>query len=160
MGIKAWWGATLLLGVSLLVHAEGLHLPAPAAKATCPVCGMFVSLYPDWTATVVYKDGAAAHFDGAKDLFKYLLNLAQYAPQRSAADITVIGVTDYYNVTRIDARSAWYVIGSDTLGPMGNELVPLASEAEAQEFRQDHHGTRILHFSDVTQELLEQLDKK
>ena len=160
MGIKRYWGAVLLFGVSLLLHAQALQLPAPSAKDTCPVCGMFVSLYPDWTATVVYKDGHVAHFDGAKDLFKYLLNLAKYAPQRNAADITAIGVTDYYNVTRIDARSAWYVIGSDTLGPMGHELVPLATEAEAQEFRKDHHGTRILRFTDITQEVLEQLDQR
>lgn len=160
MGIKSWWGAVLLCSLSFLVHAQELQLPAPDAKTTCPVCGMFVSLYPDWTATVVYKDGHSAHFDGAKDLFKYLLHLAKYAPQRNANDITVIGVTDYYNVQRIDAHSAWYVIGSDTLGPMGHELIPLANEAEAQEFRKDHHGTRILRFNDVTQELLEQLDKR
>ena len=160
MGIKRYWGAVLLLSVSLLLHAQALQLPASSAKDTCPVCGMFVSLYPDWTATVVYKDGHIAHFDGAKDLFKYLLNLAKYAPQRSAADITAIGVTDYYNVTRIDARSAWYVTGSDTLGPMGHELVPLATEAEAQEFRKDHHGKDILRFTDITQEVLEQLDQR
>ena len=159
MGIKSWWGAALL-SVSLLVHAQDLQLPTPDAKATCPVCGMFVSLYPDWTATVVYRDGHSAHFDGAKDLFKYLLNLAKYAPQRRVDELAKIAVTDYYNVKRIDAHSAWYVIGSDTLGPMGHELIPLATQAEAQEFLKDHHGTRILRFNDITQELLEQLDKK
>lgn len=159
MGIKSWLGAALL-SVSLLVHAQELQLPAPDAKATCPVCGMFVSLYPDWTATVVYQDGDRAHFDGAKDLFKYLLNLTKYAPQRRMDEIAKIAVTDYYNVKRVDARGAWYVIGSDTLGPMGHELIPLATQTEAQDFVKDHHGTRILRFNDITQELLEQLDKK
>ena len=73
--------AALLLAVALLpAWGEGLRLPAPGPKDTCPVCGMFVSLYPDWVATVLYKDGHAHHFDGAKDLFKYLLNLPKYAP--------------------------------------------------------------------------------
>ncbi|MER2603690.1 MAG: nitrous oxide reductase accessory protein NosL, partial [Candidatus Competibacter phosphatis] len=54
-------------------RTEPLQLPAPGPQDTCPVCGMFVSLYPDWVATLVYKDGHAHHFDGAKDLFKYLL---------------------------------------------------------------------------------------
>ncbi len=30
--------------------------PKPTDK--CPVCGMFVSKYPDWVAQVVYRDGA------------------------------------------------------------------------------------------------------
>ena len=133
-------------------------MPAPGPKDTCPVCGMFVSLYPDWLATALYKDGHMHHFDGPKDLFKYLLDLNKYAPGHSQADIATIGVTDYYGVTKIDARAAWYVIGSDVLGPMGHELVPLATEAEAQDFLRDHKGKRILHFDNVTPTLLENLD--
>ena len=93
---------------------------------------MFVARYPEWVATVVYANGHSHHFDGAKDLFKYLLDLGRWAPGHRAADMTGIVVTDYYAVQRIDARSAWYVIGSDVLGPMGHELVPLASEADAR----------------------------
>jgi hypothetical protein len=36
---------------------------------------MFVSRYPDWVATVLYQDDHAHHFDGPKDLFKYLQDL-------------------------------------------------------------------------------------
>lgn len=136
-----------------------MQLPAPGPKDTCPVCGMFVSLYPDWVATVLYQDGHAHHFDGTKDLFKYLLELPKYAPGHTPADITAIGVTDYYQVTRIDARNAWYVIGSDVLGPMGHELIPLTTAAEAEEFLKDHHGKRIIRFADVTPALLQALDQ-
>ncbi|HAO31476.1 MAG TPA: nitrous oxide reductase accessory protein NosL [Candidatus Competibacteraceae bacterium] len=119
---------------------------------------MFVSLYPDWVATVLDQDGHAHHFDGAKDLFKYLLNRAKYAPGYRQAAIAAIGVTAYYSVVRIDARAAWYVIGSDVLGPMGHELVPLATEAESVDFQRDHKGQRILRFDDVTPAVLDQLD--
>jgi nitrous oxide reductase accessory protein NosL len=68
-------------------------------------------------------------------------------------------VTEYYSVTRIDARAAWYVIGSDTLGPMGHELVPLATREDAEEFLRDHKGKRIIRFEDVTLELLRNLDQ-
>ncbi len=119
---------------------------------------MFVVKYPEWAATLVYRDGAVEHFDGGKDLFKYLFDLGKYAPTRSAADIAAIAVTEYYGLTRIDARSAWFVIGSDVLGPMGHELVPLASAADAEEFLADHQGTRVLRFDDVTPHLLERLD--
>jgi nitrous oxide reductase accessory protein NosL len=155
------WVAVLLLTLSLLSPTSGqtLQLPNPGPKDTCPVCGMFVALYPDWIATALYKDGHAHHFDGAKDLFKYLLNLPKYAPDHQLAAIAAIGVTEYYGVTRIDARAAWYVIGSDTLGPMGHELVPLATQAEAEEFLKDHQGRRIVRFDDVTLQLLENLDR-
>jgi nitrous oxide reductase accessory protein NosL len=151
--------ACLLLFSLPPAWGEGLQPPAPGPKDTCPVCGMFVALYPDWAATVLYKDGHAHHFDGAKDLFKYLLNLPKYAPGRSQGDIAAIGVTEYYGVTRIDARAAWYVIGSDVLGPMGHELVPLATQAEAQDFLKDHQGRRIVRFDEVNPVLLEQLDR-
>ncbi|MCB1777022.1 MAG: nitrous oxide reductase accessory protein NosL [Candidatus Competibacteraceae bacterium] len=155
------WVAALLLTLGLLSPAgsENLELPDPGPKDTCPVCGMFVALYPDWVATVLYKDGHVHHFDGAKDLFKYLLNLPKYAPDHQIMDIAAIGVTEYYGVTRVDARAAWYVIGSDTLGPMGHELVPLATRTEAEEFLKDHQGQRMVRFDDVTLKLLENLDR-
>ena len=152
----AAWLSILILASA---WAEPLQLPTPGPRDTCPVCGMFVSLYPDWVATVAYQDGHAHHFDGAKDLFKYLLNPPKYAPGHSRDDIARIGVTEYYGLSRIDARAAWYVIGSDTLGPMGHELVPLATQAEAEEFRRDHRGRRIVRFDDVAPLLLEQLDQ-
>lgn len=141
-------------------RCPAVETPAPGPQDTCPVCGMFVSKYPDWVATVLYKDGHAHHFDGAKDMFKYLLRMDTYAPGHRAEDIAVIGVTDYYNVSRIDARQAWYVIGSDVYGPMGHELIPLASQADAEEFLADHKGERILRFDAVTWDLLIALDER
>lgn len=153
-----WLAAALWLLSRSPAWSQELQLPAPGSKDTCPVCGMFVSRYPDWVATVLYKDGHVHHFDGAKDLFKYLLNLPKYAPDHTQADIAATGVTDYYGVKRLDARAAWYVIGSDVLGPMGHELVPLATEAEAVDFQRDHKGKRILRFDDVTPAVLDKLD--
>ena len=148
----------LLLGLALAGPAVALDVPGPGERDTCPVCGMFVARYPDWIATVLYRDGHAHHFDGAKDLYKYLLDLPRWAPGHRAEDIAAIGVTEYYGVTRIDAHEAWYVIGSDTLGPMGHELVPVATRAEAEEFLKDHKGARILRHGEVTPELLRDLD--
>ena len=120
---------------------------------------MFVAKYPEWVATVLYQDGHAHHFDGAKDLFKYLLDLPRWAPGHQASQIQRIAVSEYYSLTRIDARSAWYVIGSDVLGPMGHELIPLASDEAAQEFMRDHGGRRILRFEQVDLPLLQALDR-
>jgi nitrous oxide reductase accessory protein NosL len=51
------------------------------------------------------------------------------------------------------------VIGSDVLGPMGHEFVPLASRADAEEFMRDHKGSRVLGFGDVTAEWAVKLDR-
>jgi nitrous oxide reductase accessory protein NosL len=141
------------------VAAGAVETPEPGPNDTCPVCGMFVAKYPEWIASVLYQDGRAHHFDGAKDLFKYLLELPKWAPGRRAADIAAMGVTEYYGLDRIDARRAWYVIGSDTLGPMGHELVPLESREDAEAFMRDHAGRRILRFEDISLELLNGLDE-
>ena len=135
------------------------ELPNPGPKDTCPVCGMFVAKYPEWIGTVLYKDGHAHHFDGAKDLFKYLLDLQKWAPDHRASEIERIAVTEYYSLARIDARSAFYVIGSDVLGPMGHELIPLQSQADAEAFLKDHQGVAILRFDQVNKPLLLNLDQ-
>ena len=152
--------AWLLLALALPVGAgtPAFSIPDPAPRDLCPVCGMVVSKYPAWIGTVVYKDGHAHHFDGAKDLFKYLFDVSRYVKGDRVQDIVRIGVTEYYAVKRIDARIAWYVIGSDVLGPMGRELIPLASRADAEEFLHDHQGKRILRFEEVTRAVIDRLD--
>ncbi len=132
--------------------------PQPGPKDLCPVCGMLVSKYPNWIAVVTWKDGHTHFFDGAKDMFKFLLNLSKYAPGHRKDDIIGIHVTDFYNLERIDARKALFVIGSDVLGPMGHELVPLSSKPDAEDFMKDHKGKRILSFDKVTLDLLSSLD--
>ena len=141
-----------------LAAAQALSIPKPGPKDLCPVCGMLVSKYPNWVAAVVYKDGHAHYFDGAKDLFKYLHQLPKYAPGHRREDIATIAVTDFYGLEKIDARKAWFVTGSDVLGPMGHELVPLATEADAMDFMKDHKGKRILRYDQVSREIAASLD--
>ena len=148
----------LSITVSFTIQAETLDLVKPGVRDTCPVCGMFVAKYPEWVATVVYANEHAHHFDGAKDLFKYLQDLPKWAPGHRAEDIVSIGVTKYYSLGMIDARKAYYVIGSDVLGPMGHELIPLETMDDAKEFLADHKGVKILSFDQVGKGLPSKLD--
>ena len=141
-----------------LAQAPAAELPKPGAKDLCPVCGMLTAKYPNWVATIVYKDGHAHFFDGAKDMFKFWHDPGKYAAGHSREQIERIAVTEYYGLQAIDARGAWYVVGSDVLGPMGHELVPLATRADAEEFLRDHRGRRILRFDEVDRPWLERLD--
>jgi nitrous oxide reductase accessory protein NosL len=143
--------------------------PAPGASAgpsalgetsadKCPVCGMFVSRYPDWVARVELSSGQTRFFDGCKDMFRYLANPSAHEPSGAQGlDPAELLVLDYYALAPVNARDAWFVIGSDVLGPMGHELIPFASEAAAREFMADHKGQRILRYGDVTPEILKGL---
>jgi nitrous oxide reductase accessory protein NosL len=119
---------------------------------------MFVTKYPDWIAEVLFTDGSYAIFDGPKDLFKYLADLKQYVPGKGQKDIGAVFVTDYYAVQPINGFEAYYVIGSDVLGPMGREPIPFERERDAREFMQDHRGGKILRFNEVTPAVLRALD--
>lgn len=141
------------------IGAETVTLPKPGETAVCPVCGMFVAKYPYWIATVRFQDGHLEYFDGAKDLWKYLLDMPRWARGRSRETVEVIAVTSYYEGEQIAAKPAWYVIGSDVYGPMGHELVPHATEADAKEFLTDHKGRRILRSEAISPSLLRALDE-
>jgi len=144
----------LLLPVATLAGAA----PQPGVKDKCPVCGMFVVKYPEWTASLTFKDGRTEFFDGVKDMLRFHHGLKRYAPGRQPADIREMRVKDYYSLASVDAASAWYVIGSDVLGPMGKEAVPFGKESDARSFLTDHHGTKILRYSGITAEIIKGLE--
>lgn len=149
--------------ISLLVAfwvalAAAQSPPKPGSKDLCPVCGMLVSKYPNWVATIVYRDGHAHHFDGAKDMLRFWREPGKYASGHNRDDMASIWVTDYYNLKPMEARKAFYVIGSDVMGPMGHEFVPLATREDAADFLKEHKGKRILGFDQVTPALLQGVD--
>lgn len=132
----------------------------PAPREKCPVCGMIVARFPDWVAGATFADGSRALFDGAKDLFKFLMRFEDYGPQAHRGEPTALYVTDYYSLTQVEARAAHYVVGSDVLGPMGQELVPFARLEDARGFLADHRGARILRFDEVTAAVVRELDRE
>ncbi len=127
-------------------------------KDKCPVCGMFVSMFPDWNARIEFKDSTYATFDGAKCMFKYYLDIKKYNPPKTKKDMTVISVKDYYSRTSIDALQAFFVIWSDVYGPMGHEPIPFEKEADAKKFLKEHKGKKILRFKDITTKVILSLD--
>jgi nitrous oxide reductase accessory protein NosL len=91
-------------------------------------------------------------------MFKFLHDLAKFAPGHKSQDIAGLYVTDFYGLGKIDAKKAFYVIGSDVLGPMGHELVPLANAEDAADFMKDHKGKRLLGFDQVSRDVPQGLD--
>ena len=135
-----------------------LHAPRPVtADARCPVCGMFPARQPLWAGQAVYRDGAAHVFDSPVDLMQFLTAVERYSAGRSAADVHTSWVTDAAGRGWVELTKAWFVHGSDALGPMRRgDLPAFADEAGAAEFA-GRRGGRVLTFEAVTPAILKSL---
>lgn len=132
----------------------GKHIAVPA-EAKCPVCGMFVAKYPKWVGLIVV-DNKKHYFDGAKDMMKFYIFDGDFPYDRKK--ISTIKVTDFYTLEGIPAKEAFYVIGSDVYGPMGNELIPFKTRKAAKNFLDDHRGSEIVIFDKITAKMVMALD--
>lgn len=141
-------------------HKSVIHVEK---SEKCPVCGMFVYKYPKWAARMSYEENGKkmSHaFDGVKDLLKFYHNPSQWGNYTKLNDEAyTILVSDYYTQEAIDGKKAFYVIGSDTYGPMGKEFIPFATLKSAQSFLKDHKGSEILSFDKISEALVYAQDK-
>jgi nitrous oxide reductase accessory protein NosL len=124
-------------------------------ESKCPVCGMFVAKYPKWVA-LIEIESKKHYFDGVKDMMKFYIFDIDFPYDR--AKISNIEVTDFYTLKGIKAKEAFYVIGSDIFGPMGDELIPFATKESAQNFLKDHNGEKIVLFKEISPKLVMALD--
>jgi nitrous oxide reductase accessory protein NosL len=145
-----------LLVLVLLANAAFLQEVAaaneftpPTPKDKCPVCGMFVYKYQKWVAEIVFKDGSYEVFDGCKDMFKYYFDMAKFTKTKSRDDIAEIYVTEYYTLKISKASEVLFIVGSDVLGPMGHELIPVKGEDAAKIFMIGHLGDKAFRFDEI-----------
>lgn len=122
--------------------------------AKCPVCGMFVSKFPKWAAMIKVDEKHTHYFDGVKDLMKFYFNPSKFSHNHKQNEMNNIQVTDYYSLEAIDGKKAFYVIGSNIYGPMGEELIPFKSEDEAKIFMKNHYGKKVLKFEEIKEAML------
>lgn len=141
-------GITAILLGSPLAFAANTQTPAAALAPQvisetmqCAACGMFPQRYPQWQSQVIFTDGSMAAFDGCKCMFRFLLNMQKFAPERKAEQVAAVWVKDFKSGTWIDGKAAYYVIGSKEMGPMGKELIPFTAKKSAEEFQKTNGGS-------------------
>ena len=125
---------------------ENINIPK---DAKCPVCGMFVAKYPKWISMIVLKNGKILYFDGVKDLMKFYLDPKRFKAKKLPVKRVI--VKDYYSLNQIDAKDAYFVLGSNVYGPMGEELIAFKDLKDAKEFKIDHEGKVIKRFFEIEQ---------
>lgn len=138
-------------GVGLL---EPRAIPA---DARCPVCGMFPARSREWAAQLVFANGDTQFFDSPLTLWVYLHDVGRFAPGRTAAEVGAVWVSDASNGRWINAREAFYVHGSNALGPMrAGNFPPFANEADARAFAKARGGA-VLRADALTPALLDRM---
>ncbi len=158
MGVMRVLAMVMLLLVSA---SAGLSKPLHPVgqEEKCPVCGMFVAKYEEWLSQIVNGSDKPLVFDGVKDMMAYYFDGARYGAGTDLSKAE-IWVRSYYTLDYINGREAFYVVGSDVLGPMGDELIPFTTRKEAENFKTDHHGTAILSFEEITSSQIMEMKKK
>lgn len=125
--------------------ALGLALTAARAVpvgARCPVCGMYPARSPDWAGQIIFSNGDAQFFDSPVSLLLFLNDVPRYSAGRSGDDIVARYVTDVTSKEWIDAGAAFYVYGSNAMGPMrAGNLPAFAQRSAAEAFAQQRGGT-------------------
>ncbi len=135
--------------------AKVMELPDGSKLDTsgeCPICHMGVEHGVPGPAAVVFNDGKVIGFDGAGDMFRYILDPGKYGFE--AGNIKHVYVTDDTTKKFLDAKSAFYVLESDVQATMGSEVVPFSKKEDAEKFKAEHKGEKIVAYSEITPEAL------
>ena len=123
-----------------IVYAPLLLASLACSKTErCPNCGMKIDRASGWRADLIVA-GAARAYDTPRCAFT--------AWRSGAAEASGIRVQDFYDRTWKDCALVRFAIGSDVLGPMGNDLVAV-DIGRAERFLQDHGG-RAVSLTEVT----------
>lgn len=124
----------------------------------CHVCGMIITNFdgPKGQA-ITAREQATRKFCSTRDMFSWALQ-----PENAKRDHTIyvhdMAQTDWEHpddTALIDAREAFFVVGSERKGAMGPTLASFASQVTAADFVNEFGG-EIVAFKDVTMDHLTQ----
>ncbi len=122
------------------------------AHRECPLCGMYPALYPKFNCQIVFKDGTYEAFDSTIGLLIYLLfpnNLGM-----KLQPVSKIFFKDYLKESWLEANDTFFVTGSEIMGPMGVEFLPVDSKQTATDLKKQEKGKDIIHFKNINQQYM------
>ncbi|MCP3890839.1 MAG: hypothetical protein GY702_18495 [Desulfobulbaceae bacterium] len=134
----------ILFGLAASVSAEPKKIDA---HKECPLCGMYPARYPDFQCQVLFEDGSYEAFDSAIGMLIYLLFQEKTDPKESAIDLLYF--KDYNKKSWIEANNTWFVVGSEIMGPMGVEFLPVDSKQAAEKLKIQEKGQEIIHYKNI-----------
>lgn len=140
-------GLPLALGLLAACKKDpSASAPSATASGRCSNCGMKLAPDSAWLSEIVQDDGQKLVFDTPRCALS-----ASLAGKKGK-----LRFQDYYDKKWHDASELVLVTGSNVLGPMGPDLVPV-DPARAQKFSQDHEGEKTLRAPEVTKAVIDDL---
>ncbi len=136
-------------------HKEASEKTMAKITTDCINCGMPADAFPKWNVKFKTKSGDLLWTCSPKCMFNKILDEKDFLNL-----VENFWVTDYYEQKRIEAKTAFFVIKSDVIGPMGNDFVPHKDAEAANDFLKEHKGLKVLKFDGVDKTILVELDKK
>lgn len=131
-------------------------LPKEFAQDTsCALDGMVLQDFPGPKAQIQYAQGEPDFFCDTREMFAIVLRPEQ--KKRVVAIYTQdMGKADWNQPQGqwIDARSAFYVVGSSRRGSMGPTLASFANAEDAGKFAAEYGG-KVLRFAQVTLDMVD-----
>lgn len=126
-------------------------------QEVCPIKNVDIDKHKDWAGYVELKDGSIVALSSSKYTFAYMLIVQKREGQDSVKNIYV---TDYKSKKLIDAKTAYYVFGSNIMSVGGDDLIPFSLENDAKEFFQGNKGKQIYRFDRMTENFINYLDMR
>lgn len=148
-----------LLGAALLAGCGDSATQAKPVEITkdtaCSLDGMILSDFPGPKGQIQYERGETDFFCDTKEMFSILLRPEQ--KKRIVAVYTQdMAKADWANPKGywVDAKAAFYVVGSKRTGSMGPTVASFAAEPDARAFA-GQYGGQVLRFDQVTLEMVD-----
>lgn len=125
------------------------------AGTSCTLDGMTLADFPGPKAQIHYATGEPDYFCDTVEMFSIYLRPEQ---KKTITGIFTqdMGKTDWEKPQSnwMDAKQAFYVLGSKKTGSMGPTLAAFAVQQDADAFAKKFEG-KVLHFNDVTPDMVD-----
>ncbi len=149
------WGAALAMVMLLGACGKSEQAPRPPvairADDVCYLCGMTISQYPGPRGEAYLRDDPRIYkFGSTGDLLTWALQ-PDIKNRVAAIYVQDMGATSWRHPRGhfIDARHAWYVVGSSRDGAMGPTLASFAHQVAARDFAH-RYGGRVINYKEIT----------
>ena len=125
----------------------------------CPVCAMRVRNHSKFASAIQLADGTTYYFCGTGCMLRSWMHPDVFLgveKDRIARAVT----RNFFTGAPLDAAAAYWIAGSDIVGPMGPALVPIGDSDEADVFVKRHGGKTIFRLHDLNDQLWETITGK
>lgn len=126
----------------------------PGDDTACALDGMILKDFAGPKAQILYAEGKPDFFCNVMELFSVLLTPEQKRPV-AAMFVQDMGKADWNRPTAnwIDAKTAFYVVGSKKPGSMGPTFGSFADMQDAESFVKKEGG-KIVRFDQITPDMV------